>query len=53
LENKEIMDGTCFQLIYATIQFNPAYRIVDQEVKGGELIDWEQYQALTKPATSL
>ncbi len=47
---KEIMDGKCFRLIYATIQFDAAYHIVDQTVEGGKLITWEEYQALTRPA---
>lgn len=49
--NKEIMDGTCFNLIYATVRFSPSYQIVDQEIQGGEFITWEEYQALAAPKT--
>jgi len=44
--NKEIMDGACFQLIHATVHFNPAYRIIEKEITGGEFITWEEYQNL-------
>ena len=46
---KEIMDGTCFSLMQATIRFDPAYRIVDREIEGGEFITWEEYKKLTTP----
>ncbi|MEJ5311531.1 MAG: hypothetical protein WHX52_17365 [Anaerolineae bacterium] len=46
---KEIMDGTCFSLIYATIHFDEAYRIVEQEIEGGAFITAEEYQALAQP----
>ena len=45
---KEIMDGSCFSLIHATVRFSPGYRILDQEIEGGEFISWEEYQALTQ-----
>lgn len=48
--NKEIMDGSCFSLIHATVRFDPSYRIIDQEIKGGKFITWEAYHELTKPA---
>jgi len=51
--NKEIMDGSCFSLMYATVHFDAARRIVGQDIQGGEFITWEQYQALTKTTTSL
>ncbi len=47
--NKEIMDGTCFSLMYAKVEFNSAYNIISQEVTGGEFIDWETYKAMTMP----
>jgi hypothetical protein len=50
--NKEIMDGKCFSLIYASVRFDATYRIVDKEVRGGEFIDWETYQKLAAPQTS-
>lgn len=46
---KEIMDGTCFSLIYATLHFDEAYHIVEQEIEGGTFITWEAYQALAQP----
>ncbi len=46
---KEIMDGTCFSLIHATVRLDPAYRIVDQEIEGGEFITQEEYLELTRP----
>jgi len=48
--NKEIMDGSCFSLIYASVRFDAAYRIISQELRGGEFIDWETYQKLAAPA---
>lgn len=49
---KEIMDGTCFSLIYATLHFNDAFRIVEQEIEGGAFITWEEYQVMTQPAVN-
>jgi hypothetical protein len=46
---KEIMDGGCFSLIYATLRFDDAFRIVEQEIEGGTFITWEEYQALARP----
>ncbi len=46
---KEIMDGACFSLIYATLHFDEVYRIVEQEIEGGTFITWEEYQALAQP----
>lgn len=43
---KEMMDGTCFNLINATVRFDPTYRIIDREIEGGEFITWEEYNAL-------
>ena len=43
---KEIMDGSCFSLMQATVRFNPAYRVIDREIEGGEFIDREEYQEL-------
>jgi len=50
---KEMMDGTCFQLIYAEIEFDAAWRIIRESIQGGERISWETYQALTKPQSAL
>ncbi len=49
--NKEIMDGSCFRLMYATVRFDFNRRIVEQEINGGEFITWEEYQALAHPQT--
>ena len=46
---KEIMDGGCFSLMYATIKVNAAYQVVEQSVEGGEFITWEEYNALAHP----
>jgi hypothetical protein len=46
---KEMMDGSCFSLMQATVRFDPAYRVVDRQIEGGEFIDWEEYQKLTAP----
>ncbi len=41
--NKEIMDGTCFALMLATVHFSPRYTIRSSEIQGGKLISWEEY----------
>ncbi|MGC9522187.1 MAG: hypothetical protein ACP5HG_09970 [Anaerolineae bacterium] len=46
---KEIMDGTCFSLMQATVRFDPGYRVVEREIEGGEFITYEEFRALTKP----
>jgi len=43
---KEVMDGSCFRLIYATLHFDEAYRVTNQEIEGGEFITWEEYRQL-------
>jgi len=48
---KEIMDGQCFRLMYATLHFDAAYHRTGQEITGGEFITAEQYATLTRPAT--
>lgn len=45
--SKEIMDGTCFNLIQTTTRFGAGYRIIDQQINGGEFISWEEYQEMT------
>ena len=45
---KEVMDGGCFSLMYATIHLNSAYKVINQEVEGGEFISWEEYKELTQ-----
>ena len=49
LLRKEVMDGGCFSLMYATIRLDSAYKVIDQEVEGGEFITWQEYKELTKP----
>ncbi len=51
--HKELMDGTCFQLIRAEIEFDATWRIVRETIQGGERISWETYRALTKPKSEL
>ena len=47
---KEVMDGSCFALIHTTTRFDAGYRILGQEIRGGEFITWDEYKALTSPA---
>ncbi len=47
--HKEMMDGTCFSLMHATVRFDAAYRILEQHIEGGEFILASEYQALTQP----
>ena len=49
--HKEIMDGTCFRLMYATVHFDYNHNIIEQEVEGGEFITWETYKTMTTSAT--
>jgi hypothetical protein len=46
---KEVMDGTCFQLMQATIRYDGLFRVVEREIEGGEFIDLEEYQRLAAP----
>jgi (2Fe-2S) ferredoxin len=41
--HKEMMDGTCFSLMYATVRFDDDKRIVSQEIEGGEFISEEEF----------
>jgi hypothetical protein len=41
--HKEMMDGTCFSLMYATVRFDENKRIISQEVEGGEFISEEEF----------
>ncbi len=49
---KEIMDGTCFSLMYANLRLDSAYQTVEQSIEGGELITEKEYLALTHPKPS-
>ena len=42
---KEMMDGTCFSLMYATIRFDENYRIISREIEGGEFITEEAFRS--------
>ena len=41
---KEMMDGTCFSLMYATLRFDENRRLVSREIEGGEFITEEEYE---------
>jgi hypothetical protein len=45
--HKEMMDGTCFTLLHATVRFNATYRVIEQHIEGGEFISWDDYRTLT------
>jgi len=47
--HKEMMDGTCFALLQAIIRFDAHYRVIDSHIDGGQLISWDEYQALRTP----
>lgn len=45
---KEIMDSTCFRLMYATVTFGGDGKIADKEIEGGKFLteqEFEQAQA--------
>ena len=46
---KEVMDGGCFSLMYATVRVNAAYQVIEQSVEGGRFISWEEYNRLAHP----
>ena len=41
---KEMMDGNCFSLMYATVRFDDSKRIVSREIEGGEFITREEFE---------
>jgi len=43
---KEMMDGTCFRLMYATLRFDGRKREQSREIDGGEFITREEYERL-------
>jgi hypothetical protein len=49
LLRKEVMDGGCFSLMYATVRLNSAYQVIEKDVEGGEFLTWEEYRELTPP----
>jgi hypothetical protein len=42
---KEMMDSTCFQLMYAILRFDSAGNIVSQEIERGQLLTRAEYEA--------
>lgn len=45
LLRKDVMDSKCFQLMTADIWLDENYNVVTSEVRGGELISREEYEA--------
>ncbi len=45
---KEMMDSTCFRLMYATLHFDGRKREVGREIEGGEFISREEYERLAQ-----
>ncbi len=42
--HKEMMDGSCFQRMHAVVRYDPAYRVISQEIEGGELLSREEFE---------
>ncbi len=42
---KEMMDNSCFNLMQATVRFDPSYKIVERQIEGGTFISREDYEA--------
>jgi len=47
---KEMMDGKCFSLMYATVRFDGSKRITSQKIEGGEFITEEEFHQLESEA---
>ncbi len=43
---KEIMDSTCFQLMYATVHFDGDGKATSQTIERGKFLDRAEYDAL-------
>lgn len=41
---KEIMDSTCFQLMYATVNFDGAGKIMDKSIERGTFLTKQEYE---------
>lgn len=41
---KEIMDSTCFQLMYAEVHFDDSGKVTDQTIERGKFLTREEYQ---------
>ncbi len=46
---KKVMDGTCFNMIQTATRFDAGYKIIDQQIDGGQFISWDEYKKLTTP----
>ena len=44
---KEIMDGSCFRLMYATVHFDYNRKIIDTGDRRRRIHHWETYKAMT------
>ena len=42
---KDVMDSKCFQIMHAEVYLDNSYRILSQDISGGEFITWEEYEA--------
>ncbi|MER3514902.1 MAG: hypothetical protein C4310_11415 [Chloroflexota bacterium] len=43
--HKEIMDGRCFQLMYAEVHFDAGMHVTSRDIRGGHFITAEDYAA--------
>lgn len=41
---KEIMDSTCFRLMYANVSFDGAGKVMDKSIEGGTFLTKEEYE---------
>lgn len=41
---KEIMDSTCFQLIYADVRFDASGTVSEQSIQGGKFLSKEEFE---------
>jgi hypothetical protein len=41
--HKEIMDGRCFQLMYAEVHFDSSMRVTSRDLRGGTFITVEEF----------
>lgn len=41
---KEIMDSTCFQLMYADVRFDNGGKIVEQSIERGKFLTQDEYE---------
>lgn len=42
---KDIMDSKCFQIMHAEVALDDGFRILSQEISGGQFITREDYEA--------